>query len=100
MASQRRPRTHFKSITDGSRDGAPTFFEVPLTSTKRVPATAPIGVLRRGFKAAYGGVVLKTEWDTSEKGITDATLALIAAVAGSVIGVVVIAYLWMLKVYA
>jgi hypothetical protein len=26
--------THYHSILDGSKDGAPTFFEVPLTSTK------------------------------------------------------------------
>lgn len=26
--------THFSSVTDGTRDGAPTFFELPLTSTK------------------------------------------------------------------
>lgn len=26
--------THFMSVIDGSRDGAPTFFELPLTSTK------------------------------------------------------------------
>merc|ERR1719449_56319 len=26
--------THFKSEIDGSRDGTPTFFEVPLSSTK------------------------------------------------------------------
>jgi hypothetical protein len=26
--------THFMSVIDGTRDGAPTFFELPLTSTK------------------------------------------------------------------
>lgn len=55
----------------------------------------------RGLKFAYAGGILKTDWEVVRQ-VTDAdnsTLAAIGAVAGSVLGIVVMTYIMLLNIY-
>merc|ERR1712217_994226 len=55
---------------------------------------------KRGFKMAYAGLIMKTDWEVGRKGASDKTLAVVGAVAGSVLGMTVIIYILLLKIYA
>jgi len=53
----------------------------------------------RGFKMAYAGLIMKTEWEVVRQATTDKTLKVVGAVSGSVLGMVVVIYFMMLKLY-
>jgi hypothetical protein len=53
----------------------------------------------RGFMMAYGGLIMKTEWDEITQFMSDRSLRVVGAVSGSVLALVVIIYFLMLKLY-
>jgi len=53
----------------------------------------------RGFQAAYSGVVVTADWMETSKLVSDGVMGLIGAICGTVFGVVVIGYLWIVKLY-
>mmetsp|Transcript_101529 Transcript_101529/g.262430 ORF Transcript_101529/g.262430 Transcript_101529/m.262430 type:complete len:363 (-) Transcript_101529:111-1199(-) len=53
----------------------------------------------RGFRMAYAGLIMRTDWEVIRQAASDQTLKVIGAVSGSVIGMVVIIYFLMLKLY-
>jgi hypothetical protein len=53
----------------------------------------------RGFTMAYGGLVIQTNWKVVTQYGTDQALRVVGAVSGSVLGIVIIGYIWLLKLY-
>jgi hypothetical protein len=53
----------------------------------------------RGFRMSYAGLIMRTDWEVIRQATSDKTLKVIGAVAGSVLGMVVIIYFLMLKLY-
>jgi len=53
----------------------------------------------RGFMASYSGVVVTADWMETSKLVSDSVIGLIGAICGTVFGVVVIGYLWIVKLY-
>jgi len=53
----------------------------------------------RGYKMAYAGLIMRTDWEVIRQAASDKTLKVIGAVSGSVLGMVVIIYFLMLKLY-
>jgi hypothetical protein len=54
----------------------------------------------RGFRMAYAGLIMRTDWQVVRTAIGDSTLKVVGAVSGSVLGMVVIIYFLMLKLYS
>jgi len=52
-----------------------------------------------GFKMAYAGLIMRTDWETVRQSASDKTLQIIGAVSGSVLGMVVIVFFVLLKLY-
>lgn len=52
-----------------------------------------------GYKSAYSGLIMRTEWEVVRQAASDKTLKVVGAVSGSVLGMVVIIYFLMLKMY-
>lgn len=53
----------------------------------------------RGFKIAYAGLIMKTNWEVVYQAASDKTLKVVGAVSGSVLGMVVVIWFLMLKLY-
>jgi hypothetical protein len=53
----------------------------------------------RGQKMAYAGIIMRTDWQVVRQAASDKTLKVVGAVSGSVLGMVVIIYFLMLKLY-
>jgi len=56
----------------------------------------------RGFNVTYSGIVVSTDWSESRHALGDwseQTTNLIGAICGTVFGVLVIGYLWIVKLY-
>ncbi len=53
----------------------------------------------RGILTAYSGILMKTDWNVVTKAASDRTLKIVGIICGTVIGIVVIGYLWLLKIY-
>lgn len=53
----------------------------------------------RGFRMAYSGLIMRTDWEVVRQAVSDKTLRVVGAVSGSVLGMVVIVYFLMLKLY-
>lgn len=53
----------------------------------------------RGFNVSYAGLILKTDWNVIRKAASDKTLQVVGAITGSVSGMVIICYLWMVNLY-
>lgn len=53
----------------------------------------------RGFNSTYSGIVVSADWTETAQLLTDSVVGLIGAVCGTVFGVVVIGYLWIVKLY-
>mmetsp|Transcript_11006 Transcript_11006/g.15561 ORF Transcript_11006/g.15561 Transcript_11006/m.15561 type:complete len:97 (-) Transcript_11006:86-376(-) len=53
----------------------------------------------RGYRMAYAGLIATTEWDTTTQLTSDQALKAIAAVAGSVLGILLIVFFVMWRVY-
>lgn len=58
-----------------------------------------VAVSRRGFKAAYAGLIMRTQYDVVRQAASDTTLKAIGVVAGGSLGMVIIIYFMMLKLY-
>ena len=54
---------------------------------------------KRGFNAAYSGVIIHTGWTAANTAINSKTLAIFGALGGTIIGVFVISYIWLLRIY-
>ena len=52
-----------------------------------------------GFFMAYAGLIMRTDWQIVTQAASDKTLKVVGAVSGSVLGMVIIGYLWMIKLY-
>lgn len=52
-----------------------------------------------GFMSAYSGLLMATSWQAYTLATSDTVLNVMAAVTGSVMGIVVIAYVWLVRVY-
>eukprot|EP00929_Paragymnodinium_shiwhaense_P097177 TRINITY_DN5892_c0_g2_i1.p1 TRINITY_DN5892_c0_g2~~TRINITY_DN5892_c0_g2_i1.p1 ORF type:complete len:358 (+),score=77.98 TRINITY_DN5892_c0_g2_i1:160-1233(+) len=53
----------------------------------------------RGHMMAYGGLVMRTDWEEVRQQMSDKSLQVVGAVAGSVLAMVVIVYFLMLKLF-
>eukprot|EP00933_Yihiella_yeosuensis_P057092 TRINITY_DN56655_c0_g1_i1.p1 TRINITY_DN56655_c0_g1~~TRINITY_DN56655_c0_g1_i1.p1 ORF type:complete len:342 (-),score=56.17 TRINITY_DN56655_c0_g1_i1:65-1090(-) len=53
----------------------------------------------RGHKMAYAGLIMRTDWEVVRQAASDKTLKVVGAVSGSVLGMVVMIYFLMLKLY-
>eukprot|EP00931_Biecheleriopsis_adriatica_P006782 TRINITY_DN108137_c0_g1_i1.p1 TRINITY_DN108137_c0_g1~~TRINITY_DN108137_c0_g1_i1.p1 ORF type:complete len:341 (-),score=68.48 TRINITY_DN108137_c0_g1_i1:41-1063(-) len=53
----------------------------------------------RGHRMAYAGLIMRTDWEVIRQAASDNTLKVVGAVSGSVLGMVVIIYFLMLKLY-
>lgn len=53
----------------------------------------------RGYRMAYAGLIMRTDWEIIRQAASDKTLKVIGAVSGSVLGIVVIIYFLLLKLY-
>jgi len=53
----------------------------------------------RGFHSSYSGTLVTTEWVEDGQVLSDRLTALIAATCGTIFGVVLIGYLWIVKLY-
>jgi len=58
-----------------------------------------VAVSRRGFKAAYAGLIMRTQYDVIKQAASDNTLKAIGVVAGGSLGMVIVIYFMMLKLY-
>jgi len=54
---------------------------------------------QRGYRFAYAGLIMRTDWQVVRQAASDSTLKVIGAVSGSVLGMVIIIYFLMLKLY-
>ncbi|KAF4693464.1 hypothetical protein FOZ60_010882 [Perkinsus olseni] len=54
---------------------------------------------KRGYMMAYSGIIMETDWIIYTKAASDKTLQLVGGVMGTVIGIIVVGYLWLVKVY-
>lgn len=48
---------------------------------------------------AYAGLIMRTDWEVIRQAANDRTLRVVGAVSGSVLGMVIIIYFLMLKLY-
>eukprot|EP00435_Cladocopium_sp_Y103_P029084 s257_g7.t1 len=53
----------------------------------------------RGHRMAYAGLIMRTDWEVIRQAANDRTLRVVGAVSGSVLGMVIIIYFLMLKLY-
>jgi len=58
-----------------------------------------VAVSKRGFKAAYAGLIMRTQYDVVTRAASDNTLKAIGVVAGGSLGMVIVIYFMMLKLY-
>lgn len=58
-----------------------------------------VAVSRRGFKSAYAGLIMRTQYDVVMQAASDNTLKAIGIVAGGSLGMVIVIYFMMLKLY-
>ncbi|KAF4702190.1 hypothetical protein FOZ63_028554 [Perkinsus olseni] len=54
---------------------------------------------KRGYMMAYSGIIMETDWIIYTKAASDKTLQLVGGVMGTVIGIIVVGYLWLVKAY-
>lgn len=80
------------------RDGICNATIQPIITEKRY-AFNIIVESNRGFMMAYSGLIMRTEWEVVRQAASDKLLKVIGAVAGSVMGMVVIIYFMLLKLY-
>lgn len=52
-----------------------------------------------GYQMAYAGLLLRTDWFVRRKAASEKTLQVVGAVTGSVFGMVIICYIWMVNLY-
>lgn len=52
-----------------------------------------------GYRMAYAGLIMRTDWEVVRQATSDKNLKVIGAVSGSVLGMVIIIYFLMLKLY-
>ena len=53
----------------------------------------------RGIKRAYAGLVLETNWDTFTSASSENTITVVGALIGTFVGLLVMGYVWLLKIY-
>mmetsp|Transcript_148 Transcript_148/g.553 ORF Transcript_148/g.553 Transcript_148/m.553 type:complete len:377 (-) Transcript_148:183-1313(-) len=53
----------------------------------------------RGFNSTYSGIIVSAEWTETTQLFSDSVVALLGAISGTVFGVIVIGYLWIVKLY-
>lgn len=53
----------------------------------------------RGFNSTYSGVVVSADWTEETQLFNDDVVGLLGAISGTVFGVIVIGYLWIVKLY-
>jgi len=58
-----------------------------------------VAVSERGFKSAYAGLIMRTQYDVVRQAASDNTLKAIGVVAGGSLGMVIVIYFSFLKIY-
>lgn len=58
-----------------------------------------VAVSKRGFKSAYAGLIMRTQYDVVRQAASDNTLKAIGVVAGGSLGMVIVIYFSLLKLY-
>uniref|UniRef100_A0A7S3M4M2 Uncharacterized protein n=1 Tax=Spumella elongata TaxID=89044 RepID=A0A7S3M4M2_9STRA len=56
----------------------------------------------RGFNSTYSGIVVSSDWSESRHAFSDwseTTTSLVGGICGTIFGVLVIGYLWIVKLY-
>jgi CHASE1-domain containing sensor protein len=54
---------------------------------------------KRGFEMAYAGLIIETNWNVFTKSTDDKTLSVFSIFFASILGLAIIAYVWIGKVY-
>mmetsp|Transcript_72529 Transcript_72529/g.172954 ORF Transcript_72529/g.172954 Transcript_72529/m.172954 type:complete len:371 (+) Transcript_72529:116-1228(+) len=54
----------------------------------------------RGYRVAYAGIVMITDWESTEQLWDDQVLSIIGGIFGTIFGIVIIGYLWIVKLYS
>jgi len=54
---------------------------------------------QRGLNSTYAGIIVSTDWEEATQVLSDSVIGLVGAICGSVFGVVVMGYLWIVKLY-
>jgi hypothetical protein len=53
----------------------------------------------RSLNSSYSGIIFSTVWEETTQAVSDSVVALVGSVLGTIFGVVVIGYLWIVKLY-
>ena len=53
----------------------------------------------RGFNSSYAGLILETDWQVMRRAASEKTITVVGAVTGSVLGMLIIIYVWMINLY-
>mmetsp|Transcript_51039 Transcript_51039/g.119403 ORF Transcript_51039/g.119403 Transcript_51039/m.119403 type:complete len:368 (+) Transcript_51039:184-1287(+) len=70
-----------------------------LVPTKRYMLNI-IAESARGYRVAYSGLVMVTDWESTEQLFTDNVVSIVGGICGTIFGVIVIGYLWIVKLYS
>jgi len=53
----------------------------------------------RGYNMSYAGLILQTEYKVERMATSEKTLQVVGAITGSILGMVIVIYVWMVNVY-
>lgn len=53
----------------------------------------------RGYNSSYAGLILETDWQVMRRAASEKTISVVGAVTGSVLGMVILIYVWMINLY-
>jgi len=53
----------------------------------------------RGYNMSYAGLILQTEHKVDRMATSEKTLQVVGAITGSILGMVIVIYIWMVNVY-
>ena len=68
--------------------------------TRKKYAFNVVAESERGVKRAYSGLVLETNWDTFTSASSENTVTIVGALIGTFVGLLVMGYIWLLKIYS
>jgi len=70
----------------------------PVITNKRYMFNV-VAESNRGYKMAYSGIIMRTDWEVVRQAASDTTLQVVGAISGSVVGMVMILFFVLLKLY-
>ncbi len=55
---------------------------------------------QRGFALAYSGLIMETNWQVKSKAASEQTIHVVGALCGTALGLVIVSYVWLVKIYS